>query len=348
MGHEADRMTGHLPEVPKILRAFAKGLGRDRLAHAYILAGPAGTGKETLASHLGRFLVCEQPHLHTESPGPCGSCPGCTKANHGTHPDIVTVQPQGAMIKVGQIRDLQKVLSFSPLEGPRRACLVINAHRMNMEASNALLKTLEEPPRGTHLLLTATSPTSLLPTVASRCQVFYSGLMPRENLVTSLQVETGVDTETAQFLASAAEGSLERAKALASQDVLAARGRLLDLLRSTGNALPRMFLVSQEMSKDSDSLLLHTHMLRTLVRDLMIILGSDLHPPAELINADRSEDLFSLAERYTMEDIERYGRWLEQIEGFIDRNVNREFIAEAALIFWIRRHLAPKASADAP
>ena len=137
----------------------------ERLPHALLLSGPPGIGKRLFAERLARRLVCE----HTTA---CDACRACRLAANDNHPDVLIVRPQEGKteITVDDARALNQFLVLTPHLATRRVVLVVDADRLNRSASNAILKTLEEPPSGSYLLLVSDAPTRLLPTIRSRCQ----------------------------------------------------------------------------------------------------------------------------------------------------------------------------------
>lgn len=171
-------------------QAQQQRIAAGRLPHALLLCGPAGLGKLDFAQLLARSLLCEQPaslpaaSAHgggdqeplrgaTAIAGlPCGSCRGCQLLDAGTHPDFQAVQPEeeGKEITIGQIRELLTWQTLTPQYGRSRIVIIEPADRMNANAANALLKTLEEPGRDALLLLVSARPAALLPTIRSRCQ----------------------------------------------------------------------------------------------------------------------------------------------------------------------------------
>ncbi|MDQ5911263.1 MAG: polymerase subunit delta [Pseudomonadota bacterium] len=141
-----------------------------RLAHALLLTGPAGLGKLTFARRLGQALLCESPDTGGDA---CGRCRSCRLFQAGTHPDYSPVQPaeEGKVIKIDQIRDLCAFLSYTPQYGGYKIALLQPADRLNVNAANSLLKTLEEPLGDCLLLLVTAQPARLPATVRSRCQI---------------------------------------------------------------------------------------------------------------------------------------------------------------------------------
>jgi DNA polymerase-3 subunit delta' len=146
---------------------LARALRSATVHPAYLFAGPPGVGKHLAAAEFARAWLCLR-----EGPEPCGECESCRKLGGGAHGDFIEVAPDKnkKSIGVGQVRDLGEWLAQSPALGRRKAAIVDPADRMTLEAANALLKTLEEPPPGRVLVHVATRPGGLPPTVRSRCQ----------------------------------------------------------------------------------------------------------------------------------------------------------------------------------
>lgn len=144
-----------LPWQQTIARKLEALLAADRLPHALLLTGPAGWGEDLLANWLALHVL---------------GIDQASDAETLAHPDLRWIRPDGAMIKIDAVRELAEFAQGTPQAGPRKVAVLCDAHAMNRNASNALLKTLEEPPPGTHLVLVTCRPAQLLPTVRSRCQ----------------------------------------------------------------------------------------------------------------------------------------------------------------------------------
>lgn len=158
----------------KALTLLTRAVGSGRLAHAYLFTGPDGVGKTTVALDLAAVLLCRRPQALL----PCGSCPGCLKLQSGNHPDFLRIAPEGAAIKIDQIRTLKKALNFAPFESGQRIVLLEEVHTMRREAGNSLLKILEEPPANNLLILVGNATGAMLDTIVSRCQVIPFSPLP--------------------------------------------------------------------------------------------------------------------------------------------------------------------------
>jgi DNA polymerase III subunit delta' len=202
-----------------------------RFPHAFLFAGPEGIGKRLFARTLAQALLCERQD--GDALDPCGRCPGCIQAKAGTHPDLIeVVRPQDKHeLPIRVIRDLCIDLGLKPARGPRKVAIIDDADDLNEEAANAFLKTLEEPPSGSVLILIGTSAELQLDTIVSRCRVVQFDLLPPADL-SALLLEQGVTADPAEAdrLALLGEGSVARARGLADGSLAAFRRDLLAAL----------------------------------------------------------------------------------------------------------------------
>ncbi len=162
-------MEERLPWHEPLWRQFQQRRAADRLPHALLLAGPAGLGKLAFAKRLARALLCETPDGEGDA---CGRCRSCRLFQAGSHPDYRMEQPaeEGKAIRIDPIRELCAFLGFTAQYGGYKIALLEPADRLNLNAANSLLKTLEEPPGDCLLLLVTAHPARLPATVRSRCQ----------------------------------------------------------------------------------------------------------------------------------------------------------------------------------
>ncbi|MBI3621473.1 MAG: DNA polymerase III subunit delta' [Nitrospirae bacterium] len=184
----------------------------QRLAHAYLFTGPDGIGKRLVATRWAMAINCEAPPK--TGFGGCGACRACTMALAGNHPDLIVIEPDGLFIKIEQIRAVQAALGLTAWSGSRKIILIDQADRLNQEAANCLLKTLEEPPAASLLILISASPDDLLPTLRSRCHpIRFSPLAP-DALTPWLIGEQRWSAEDAALVGAVAGGCIGRALAV--------------------------------------------------------------------------------------------------------------------------------------
>lgn len=154
---------------PVPVRQLQSAIQNGRLSHCYLFSGPSASGKTTTAAALAATLLCRQPQ--TDPPDACGVCDACMQVAHHTHPDVVTLHPDGNSIRIQQIRGLRQRLSRSAYSGGYSIVCIHDAERMTTESANALLKILEEPLGPLVFVLLTNHPDSLPVTVRSRCQL---------------------------------------------------------------------------------------------------------------------------------------------------------------------------------
>jgi len=169
-------VTAPLPWQQLQWSQLSRALASDQLAHAYLLSGSEGLGKLLFAEAFARYALCSSPvSVGTNERGDavaCGVCGNCLKGGGGNHPDILRIGPEEGSknIKVDQIRHLSEFVIRSSHAGGVKMAIILDAHLLNANAANALLKTLEEPNRNTHVLLVSDHPGRLVATIRSRCQ----------------------------------------------------------------------------------------------------------------------------------------------------------------------------------
>ncbi|MEM7111401.1 MAG: DNA polymerase III subunit delta' [Chloroflexota bacterium] len=302
MSNAWDDIVGH--QWAKELLSGA--IMHNRVGHAYLITGPAHIGKTTLARTFAQALNCEAQDVAKR---PCGQCRACQLIASDRHPDVRLVAPTvsgrgRALIKIDAIRQLQQALSLSAYEGRYKVAILTQFDTANINAANAFLKTLEEPPNNVILLLTASDADTLLETITSRCRTV--GLRPLSTplIQESLQTHWQVPPQDAHLLAHVADGRLGWA-IMAHQDssILKVRHQELEKLAEVlnGRRVER-FAVAEKLFRKPETLrsLLQTWL--SWWRDLLILSkrpGSE----AQLTNIDQSEQLDAMAQGCTTDQI---------------------------------------------
>lgn len=305
--------------------------GRERHAHAYLLHGPAGIGKRALAERLAAMLLCSAPSAE----GACGRCKACLLLRAGTHPDFFELQPEepDKPIKVDQVRELVDFVAQTAQLGGRKLVLLEPAEAMNLNAANALLKSLEEPSGDTVLLLVSHQPSRLLPTIKSRC----------------LQQACPLPTPAAALAWLA--GELPELEAAVHQRLLELAGgsplRALQLQRT--GALEQRALVEEGVKKllkqqaaPAELAEAWKHVPLALLLDwfcdwLLLVLRFQLSRDEELLGAAQMARVIRyLAERAPLPAVLELQDWLlaERQKVLGKANLNRALLLEALLVRW--------------
>ena len=251
---------GQSAQIPALHRAFSG----HAFAHAYLFAGPAGTGKRSVARLLAMAALCGRG-----ADGPCGECGPCRRVLADTHPDVHAVEPEKGKrdITVGVMRDVLEAVSVRSFEDGAKFFLIPDADRMNPQAQNCLLKTLEEPPEGTAFILTTARPAALLPTVRSRLRLVRFHPLGREETEGRLRA-LGFDAERARSAALMAQGCVGAALGIGEERLRErqALGRSVFSVRSPAD-IPRVTDAYKDEKLDRRALLCE---LEGIVRDALL------------------------------------------------------------------------------
>lgn len=317
-------------------------------AHAYLFTGPAGVGKARAALEFAAALNCEsstKPCNLTEV-RPCRNCRDTLEPGR-QHPDIEIVTAGGLCdesehgdhagsrdIRICQVRRLERVLSLTPYRGGWRVAIIDGADHLNQDASNAFLKTLEEPPAATVLVLITDREEQLLETVLSRCQKLTFCRVERETLEETLR-QRGVEAERASVVAALANGRLGWAlRAIENEDLLGEREAFLASAVEVAHASPSGRF-AWARGADERGPVVRERYLRELNsweqwwRDVLaVIAGSPAERRAGIMNIDKSEVLDTESRLYGPAEVVRFLRVLQQTREYLQANVDAQLALE--------------------
>jgi len=310
----------------KALTLLSRALKSSRLAHAYLFAGPDGVGKTTVALDLAAILLCRDPLADR----PCGTCPGCLKFQSGNHPDFLRIRPDGAAIKIDQIRELKKALNFAPFESRLRIVLLEEVHTMRREAANSLLKVLEEPPADNLLLLVGNAAGSLLDTIVSRCQVIPFAPLPlalAAGIIRTHRPE--LDDSGSLALAALADGCPGQALAIEADGILALYGRIVEALLAqhdkAAERVERALALAVDLAEAKEGIAPLLALLRIFLKDTMAArTGPSVCSGAPEVKRAR--------ERWNLQQLSAKMAAVDLAEQALARNCNRGLTSEVLLL----------------
>lgn len=328
MTTEWQKIVGHEWAVEML----ASAIQNDRIGHAYLITGPVQVGKTTLAITFAMALNCL-----SEGARPCGRCRPCTLIAAQRHPDVSMVAPEISSrgkktIKIDTMRDLQRKLQLAAVEARHKVGIITEFDATNTNAANAFLKTLEEPPGDTILILTATEADALLDTIKSRCRVVAIRPIPTQQIQQALVTRWRVSAEQAHLLAHLANGRFGWA-VNASQDPTLIQQRLdqLSLLREilSSNIVGR-FKHAEKLAKQPEKLFDLLNMWLTWWRDLVLL----THDTDQLINIDERTRLEQLKSTWETDDILASLNQTSAILWQLERNVNIRLALENLFLIY--------------
>lgn len=328
-----DKIVGHDWTVQLLSAAIKNG----RIGHAYLITGPQQIGKTTLARTFAQALNCEEPIVNR----PCGQCRSCRLIAEDRHPDVHLLLPEVSgrgkpVVKVDQIRALQRQLQLSTLEGRYRIAILKQFDAANQSAANAFLKTLEEPPRRVILLLTAADADSLLPTISSRCRTINLRPLGSETIEHSLMTHWGVPPDEAMLLAHLADGRPGWAvNASKDEQLLLTRQQNLNQLHEAleGKRV-RRFVLADKLSRKPEQL---PDLLRTWLswwRDLALVAYGQgpAVPSVPISNIDQRRVLEKLAGSWSHETIVDNLAATGHAIQYLAQNANTRLVMENLLL----------------
>jgi DNA polymerase-3 subunit delta' len=332
------------------LEILRGSIAKERIAHAYLFTGEDGVGKKLTAINFAKVLNCqkteikkirrwEDKNISTSQPlnfvtsqmidaklrtlnsellaqiDCCEECPSCTKINKSIHPDVFLITPAGGQIKVDVIRKLGESLSYKVFEGRWKIAIIDGAETLNQSAANAFLKTLEEPPDESLLILISSMPEIIPETIWSRCQRINFLPLPLERMYELFEQNSKLQTPNSKLLGILSGG---RAGWALSEDLIERRDRAFvefkDLLSG----------VEEDLWEGGDSMQEWFEWVHLWLRDIAVFKATnrvDL-----LINQDKEKDIQDISKKAELNDILKLSSVLSNIRGLLHFNLNKQVI----------------------
>jgi DNA polymerase-3 subunit delta' len=300
-----------------------------------LFAGPEGVGKRAVAVALAQAVNCPVRRAATDASkkdDACGVCPTCERIARGSHNDVVMLdRGDDATIKLKYLRErVLDVIGYRPFEGARRV-FIIAADDLQDSGQDALLKTLEEPPASSMLILISAYPDSLSQTVQSRCRRLRFGPLAERDVARVLVTHGKVERAAAGALAAASGGSVARALAEKTGDLGDDREAAFGVLRATSRQVADQLKASAALAKhdsdrrDREALAMRVDVMRSLVRDLGALAA---RRPDMVQNSDVADDLRALSPRFDLARVTRAYATLARAESALDRNASPKIVAD--------------------
>ncbi len=259
------QLVGH-EDIREHLR---NALESGKISQAYLFAGEEGSGRKTLANRFAMALNCTG-----EGEKPCMQCESCRKALGSNHPDIITVAHEKPnVIRIDEIRDqVLSTVDILPYESPRKVYIIPDADKMNPNAQNALLKTIEEPPSYAVFLLIATGEEALLPTIRSRCVTLHVKPHPDSLVEEYLMTQLHVPDYEAKIAAAAAQGNIGRARAaIRDEKFIEITRDTLQLIRRVQDLRPQEFVeIIRKMKEEKENITVYLDLMQLWFRDVLL------------------------------------------------------------------------------
>jgi len=302
-----------------------------RLAHSFLLVGPQGSKKTEKAIELSKILLCQNRIKKNDSLTYCDKCSSCRKVNNFLHPDMHIIRPEDGAIKINQIREIKRTLSLKPLTGKNRLCIISHAETMRIEASNALLKMLEEPPNEAYIFLTSPNPSLLIPTIVSRAIILRCKPKDFSQLCNLLKGEIpNLVPGLYNLSINLSEGDIERAKEFLSEDFLIWRKRLFNYLAQEKVKVRELFSLTEYMSQDQNIFNNCIELLKSWARDILLFNKHEGCP--KILNLDLLDLIQAGSKLYDPPKIYKFISHLDFATVVILRNINLSLYAESLLI----------------
>lgn len=307
-------------------------LGNRRVSATLIFAGPDGVGKRQFALTFAKAANCQKASGNQFAVDSCDECPPCRRINECVYGDVTTIQPDGQFIKIEQTRALAEEVYYRPREGRQRFFIIDEADRLREGAANSLLKTLEEPPPTSTLILLTSRPNSLLQTIRSRSQRMNFAPLTVAEMEKFLAENYPRPTADTALLARVTEGRIGQATAFDLSVYRQERRTLIELLDLLASGKDRVRLLKAAEyigKKERDEFEKELDLMTSLLRDVFLIAAGSSRE--NVVNVDVADRLELIAGKVGLARITSWSERISQIRKSLRVNANRQLAMESAV-----------------
>jgi len=315
----------------RAIKILTKSLKENKISSSYIFVGSEGTGKKFTAIEFAKAVNCLNLNKNIEA---CENCQSCNEINKQYCPDLKIVKAIKDTIKIEQIREIRKDIELKPFKIKKKVYIIDKAEKMTLEASNCLLKTIEEPPYYAIIILICSKIDPILPTIISRCQIVNFGL------ITSLKIKklllnriNDLEKDKAEIISKLAQGSIGNAfKLLADKEYFLRREAFLNYLSIL---VPKKYSYDffenvEKILSEIDRIKETLEMIKLWYRDILIIKNTGNQK--YIINCDKLEVLEKKSQLYSQKMLIDILNYIEIAEEYLIKNVNKRLILERLYI----------------
>ncbi len=315
----------------RAIKILTKSLKENKISSSYIFVGSEGTGKKLTAIEFTKAVNCLNLNKDLEA---CEDCQSCSEISKQRSPDLKIIEPIKNSIKIEQIREMRKEIGLKPFKNRKKIYIIDKAERMTIEASNCLLKTIEEPPYYAIIILICSKIDPILPTIVSRCQIINFGLISSYKIKEFLlNKNKNIEKEKSEIISKLAQGSIGSAlKLLSAEEYFIRREEVLDYLStiSPGKYGDDIFAKVEKMVSEIDRVEEVLEMIKLWYRDILIIKNTG--DQKYIANCDKLEILEEKSKIYSQEILIDILDYLEKVEEYLIKNVNKRLIFERLYI----------------
>ncbi|TDT50572.1 DNA polymerase III subunit delta' [Fonticella tunisiensis] len=307
-----------------VKESFKRAFENKRISHSYILTGPDGTGKSIFALYMASSLLCRGEEK------PCRKCSSCIKIKNNNHPDVKIISGETKSIGVENVRNIIDEIYTKPYEGDRKIVIIKKVDNITVQGQNAILKTLEEPPEDTTIIMLAENLNSILPTIQSRCQILRFARTSGDSIKNFLRKQN-YDEDKIKTAVNFSDGIVGRALKFFDENYLKLRLETIDIARRLPKSRPgELMELTDFFVKNKDKINDILDILSIWYRDIIIIKHS--RDKELVINADFYELLVEESRLVSYNKLSRIIDTIKETREKLKQNSNYQLTIEVMVL----------------